>query len=107
MPIRDAGFLPHRIDQAAFSGDIFDQIKYQIDTGLATIAVLTGSNPNVFLELGYAMGKNRLFILIADKVEALPFDVKGHRCLIYEGSIKQCGQLLAKELQELKTRGLI
>lgn len=104
-PIREAGFLPHRIDEESFSGAIFDQIRRQIDTSAATIAVLTGNNPNVFLELGYAMGKNKQFILIANSADELPFDVKGLRCLIYNGSIKTCRELLVSELINLKEKG--
>ncbi len=42
------------------------------------IAVLTGANPNVYLEVGYAWGKGRRpTILVTDDAEDPRFDVQG------------------------------
>ncbi len=105
--IRAAGLQAHRIDQAAFSGDIFEQIKYQIETSAAVIAVLNGANANVFLELGYAMGLKIPVILIVDKIDDLPFDVKGQRALVYNGVIRACEEKLATEISEFKAKKFI
>ena len=53
-PVRDLGFLCERRDQDVFTGDILERIKTQIETSTAIIAVLTGDDPNVYLEVGYA-----------------------------------------------------
>lgn len=100
--IRAAGLQAHRIDQSAFSGDIFEQIKYQIESAAAVVAVLNGSNPNVFLELGYAMGMKIPVILIVDTIDTLPFDVKGQRCLVYNGAIRTCEEKLTAELADFR-----
>jgi tripartite-type tricarboxylate transporter receptor subunit TctC len=50
-------------------------------------AEITEPNQNVFYELGYAHGKNKPTILLAEKGRQLPFDVRGYRCLFYENSI--------------------
>ena len=68
-PVRDLGFLCERVDQDVFTGDILERIKSQIEASAAIIAVLTGANPNVYLEVGYAWGKGRPTILITDDAE--------------------------------------
>ena len=70
------------------------------------IAELTGGNPNVCLEVGYAWGKGRPTILIAKSLDELFFDVKGHRCLTYEG-IRDLERQLTTELRELKRNGVV
>ncbi|MES0447355.1 MAG: hypothetical protein ABUJ92_12495, partial [Desulfobacterales bacterium] len=50
--------LCERIDQEAFTGDILERIKKKIETAAVVIAELSGANPNVYLEVGYAWGKN-------------------------------------------------
>ena len=67
------------------------------------IAELTGSNPNVYLELGYAWGCGKRTILLAHESEKLPFDTQGQRCLIYD-TITQLEELLRNELAGLLPR---
>lgn len=52
--VRNAGLVCERIDEQAFTGDILEQMKRRIETADLIIADLTGANPNVFLEVGYA-----------------------------------------------------
>ena len=82
-PVNAAGFLCERIDMSTFTGDILDRIKTKIETASLVIADLTGANANVYLEVGYAWGKERPTLLLAKKGEDLKFDVKGQRCIIY------------------------
>ena len=105
-PVRAAGFLCEKSDHEAFIGDILDHIKKRIETAAVVIAELTGSNPNVYLELGYAWGKGRPTILLIQNPQELRFDVQGHRCLSYD-LIKDLQKKLKKELKELKGKGLI
>jgi hypothetical protein len=48
------------------------------------IADLTGANANVYLEVGYAWGKDRPTVLVAKKGNELKFDVSGQRCIVYK-----------------------
>jgi len=100
-PVHAAGFLCERVDQEAFTGDILDRVKNRIETASLVIAELTGSNPNVYLEVGYAWGKGRSTILLVKEAKELRFDVRGHRCLTYE-RIKDLEEQLTKELDGLK-----
>lgn len=110
MPIRELDLQCSRIDHEAFSGDIFDQIKFRIETAAAIVAVLDGYNPNVFLELGYAMGKGIPSILLAQKSmideKKLPFDIQSQRCIGY-ANIKDCKKLLTMELSRFQKEGVI
>jgi len=100
-PVNTAGYLCERADWTAFTGDILERIKSRIETATLVIAELTTANPNVFLEVGYAWGKSRPTILLAQEPDKLPFDVRGQRCLVYK-RIRDLEETLTKELQEMK-----
>ncbi len=106
QPVHALGMLCERVDQASFSGHILDQIRERIDTAAVVIADLTGANPNVYLEVGYAWGRNRPTILLVQNVGDLRFDVQSQRCLVYERII-DLTRLLTNELQRFQSRGLI
>jgi hypothetical protein len=105
-PVNAAGFLCERMDHVSFAGEIIDWMKRKIETASVVIAELSGANPNVYLEVGYAWGKGRPTILVAPRVEELAFDVRGHRCLVYDG-IRHLEDLLARELAELRAKNFI
>jgi len=105
-PVRSAGYLCERVDQEAFTGDILDRVKQKIESAAVVIADLTGANPNVYLEVGYAWGQERPTVLIAASEKELQFDVRGQRCLTYE-RIRDLEEALTKELSELKDQGFI
>jgi hypothetical protein len=105
-PINDNNFLCERIDKDIFTGDVLTKIKIKIETCSAVIADLTLSNPNVYLEVGYAWGINKPTILIIKEDEKLKFDVQGQRCLFYK-NIKHLEELLTKEIKGLTDSGEI
>lgn len=100
-PVNAAGYLCERADLTSFTGDILERVKSRIETAALVVAELTTANPNVFLEVGYAWGKERPTILLARDPEKLSFDVRGQRCLVYR-RIRDLEEMLAKELQGLK-----
>ena len=99
-PVKQAGLLCERVDQAVFDGLIIARIRERIESARVVIADLTLANPNVYLEVGYAWGRGRPTILLVRDVKELRFDVQGYRCLVY-ASIRQLEQLLAAELARL------
>ena len=104
-PINSAGYLCERMDMTTFTGDILDRIKARIESSALVVAELTGANPNVYLEVGYAWGRNRPTLLLAKESEKLGFDLQGQRCLKYE-NIVDLKNKLEKDLAELaKGRG--
>ncbi len=63
------------------------------------IADCTGKNANVFYELGLAHTVGKPVLLIAQSKDDIPFDVQGHRHIIYDDT----SEGLAKLTDELKT----
>lgn len=106
QPIRNLGLVCERLDEESFLGDILTQITRRIESASIVIADLTGCNPNVFLEVGYAWGKGRPTILLfrtpkkGRNEQKLPFDVGGQRCIFYEDATHLHEQL-AGELVKL------
>jgi hypothetical protein len=106
QPIHTAGLLCERVDKDAFSGGIMEYVKHRIETAAVVVAELTGANPNVYLEVGYAWGKGRPVILLVQDENQLHFDVKGQRCLVYE-RIKDLEEALSKELRGMIAKGIV
>ena len=98
-PVNTAGFLCERIDMAVFTGDILNRIKERIETAALVIADLTGANANVYLEVGYAWGRNRPTLLLMRKGEQMKFDVQGQRCIMYE-NIVDLSKKLTQDLEK-------
>jgi hypothetical protein len=95
-PIRRCGYICERVDEPLFTGDILQRITQRISSAEFVVAELTGARANVYLEVGYAWGKNIPVITLAREGEKLQFDVSTHRCIFY----RTIGQL-AKELEKL------
>jgi hypothetical protein len=106
VPIENAGFNCVRVDRKSFIGDILVQIKLDIETASAVVALLDGVNPNVSLEVGYAWGNKVPTILLIKDTSQLPFDLKGQKCIVYD-SIRGLEKSLATELNELIGKGTI
>lgn len=106
QPLHSAGLLCERVDKDIFSGGIMEYVRNRIETAAIVIAELTGGNPNVYLEVGYAWGKGRPVILIARDEKELHFDVRGQRCLTYE-RIKDLEEILANELSGMIKKGIV
>ncbi len=106
QPLHNAGLLCERVDQDAFTGGIMDYVRTRIETAAVVVAELTGANPNVYLEVGYAWGKGRPVILLARDEKELHFDVRGQRCLVYE-RIKDLEESLSKELKAMILKGIV
>jgi hypothetical protein len=100
--IDSTDYLCERIDQAPSVGDILTRIKERIRSAKFVIADLTGANPNVYLEVGYAWGRGVPTVLLIHKDELpnLRFDVAGQRCVVYS-SIRSLEENLASELATL------
>jgi hypothetical protein len=58
-----------------------DHVRAAIDKADVIVALVTGENPNVYYELGWA--RREAVILVRDK--NLPFDIRGDRYWVYGG----------------------
>ena len=101
--VNDAGYLCERVDEAHFTGDVMERVKFRIKQADLVLADLTQANANVYLEVGYAWGCEKPTILLVQDANELKFDVKGQRCLVYSG-IRELEEMLHKELEKLSIK---
>ena len=82
--MEEVGIEAIRADHLSEPGMISEQtVKHILGDDLC-IALLTGHNPNVFFELGVAHAADRPVVILTQKGETLPFDVKDFRCVHYD-----------------------
>lgn len=81
--VRREGLDCIRADQSAVSEPIINDIKRHILAADLVIADLTGRNPNVYYEAGFAHALDKRLILIAQSVADLAFDLSHIRTIIY------------------------
>jgi len=77
-----------RADEIEKSGSFIKDILENIYSSYVVIADLTGQNPNVFYELGVRHALRPRTILIAQKMEDIPSDIRDYRTIIYDTSAK-------------------
>jgi hypothetical protein len=94
--VHAAGLLCERLDGNNITDDTLAQIKERIETAAVVIAEVSVHTPAVYLQVGYAWGKERPTILLAKEGEAPPFDV---RCIFYN-RIKELELGLAAQLKK-------
>lgn len=104
--IRNSGFLCERADLSSFTGDVMDWVRKRIKTASLVVADLTESNPNVYLEVGYAWGCGVPTVLLVNDADQLKFDTRSQRCLTYK-SIRNLESLLEDELVSLREQKMI
>lgn len=73
-----------RLDEVKSAGQITNDLIAQIKNSTFCIADLTGDNPNVMWEAGYAMALERPIIFISQDLARAPFDIRGMRILKYQ-----------------------
>lgn len=75
---------PQRADEILGLNPVIDKIETAIEAASICIAEVSEDNPNVWLELGYALALDRPTVILCDKSirTRLPFDVQ-HRPIIF------------------------
>ncbi len=71
------------LKESKAAGKITDHIVSAIENATLCVADVSGNNPNVMWETGYAMALGKPTILIAERLGRLPFDLKVHQILEY------------------------
>lgn len=90
-----------RLDVNNFSGEILSTMKSWIRKAIVVVADLSGSNPNVLYEVGFAhaLGKPTIH-LCSTSLDKLPFDVRTWPTIQYEiGSIYELQPKLIAQLR--------
>jgi hypothetical protein len=105
-PIHALGLLCERIEQDTLTDDLLDQARQRIETASVVVADVTGGNPNVYLQIGYAWGKSRPVVLLAREGETPRFETKTAPLLNYR-RIKDVEERLAAALAAMKQDGIL
>jgi hypothetical protein len=100
-----AGFLCHRADDAVGPNAIISDIIESIFAADVIVADVTGSNPNVFYELGVAHTIDNKTIMICEKTDKpLPFDLAAYRVIFYRKTIEGIRTELQSKLEKHLTQ---
>lgn len=82
--MEECGLAAYRSDHLHEPGKISDQMFRAILQDDLAVALLTGYNPNVFYELAVAQCAARPVVILLEKGQPLPFDIKDLRCVYYD-----------------------
>lgn len=93
--------LAYRLDEELFREGMLEKIQSSIESADFLIAVLNSRNPNVLYELGYAQALGKLCLLITDKADDIPFDLKHQRHIVYD-SLKDLKEKLDENVKWAK-----
>jgi hypothetical protein len=93
------GAICQRVDEQIYTEDMISRIYQQIEDADVVISELTGKNPNVFYETGYAHAFAKQVILVTKEKSDIPFDLAHYPHIIYEGKITTLKSELEKKLK--------
>lgn len=95
----EAGAYCERVDEQIFEGTILQRIYNQIAKADIVVSDMTGRNPNVFYETGYAHALGKRVILLTQQADDIPFDLKHYAHIVYEGRITNLKTELEKRVR--------
>src|SRR5208337_630714 len=96
---KEAGAYCERVDEQIYQGSILERIYVQIAKADIIIADMTGQNPNVFYETGYAHALGKAYILLTQRAEDIPFDLKHYPHIVYGSSIVKLKEELKQNVR--------
>jgi len=92
------GLTPVRIDMLTQSSEITEDIVQAIKQSEVVVVDVTGNNPNVMFEFGFALALKKRQVVISQSTDYLTFDIKNLRTLIYRNTWQGI-ETLHKDLQ--------
>lgn len=99
--IEDAGFGYHCIRSNPIQGSIIEDILDQLNRADLVVADLTDKNPNVFYELGVRHTLRDSTILIAQRTDDIPFDLRHYAIQIYDWKLSKSRVAFASRVREV------
>ena len=100
--LRDEGHFVYEPTSGAAEGRVSSEISAAIRSTDMLIAVVTGSNPSIFFELGMAAGVSVPIIITASTGEAIPSDLASVPFVQRSGDSLRDAQSIVRQLHELK-----
>ena len=91
-----------RLDEFNSAGRISDDLIEALNESVICIADITGNNPNVMWETGYAIALKKPVVFISQSLEKMPFDIKDMRTIVYnrQSLASTLRQQLSKAISE-------
>lgn len=95
-----AGVKPVRSDQMLGLQPVIEKIEKAIRDADICVAEVSTDNPNVWLELGYALALQQPVVILCDRSvrERLPFDIQHRPVILYRADSKSGFEDLEKRL---------
>lgn len=90
--LEQSGYVVKRADDIKSQSNILNDIISAIVSSDLIVADLTGSNPNVYYELGVAHALNKNVILLTQDIDELPFDLRSYRVVPYSVHFSKMNQ---------------
>jgi hypothetical protein len=95
----EAGTECDRVDKQIFLESILERIYGEIERADLVIAEMTGRNPNVFYETGYAHGLGKPVMLLTKTADDIPFDLRHLPHVVHDGSIATLKRELKRRVE--------
>ncbi len=93
--VEKEGFIVSRADDIFGFRPIINDIWEEINSAEVIIADVTGRNANVMYEIGMAHTVGKPVMIITQNIDDVPFDLRHHRCIIYDYTPRGCKTLEA------------
>ncbi|MGO9417305.1 MAG: hypothetical protein ACLP51_19465 [Syntrophobacteraceae bacterium] len=108
QPVEECGLFCQRVDEQHFTESILEQIVLNIKRARFIIADMTGCNPNVFYEVGYAHALEKpIIFLTQDDPRKIPFDLKHKPHIHYhEKEVRNLKKTLLERIKGLLDQGV-
>ena len=90
-----------RVDEQVFVGSMLERIYNQIAKADILVADMSGRNPNVFYEVGYAHALGKNVVLLTQDTQDIPFDLKHFPHIVYNKAISKLRPELARRIEHL------
>ena len=102
---QEFNFACLRADQVLSSGhELLSKIHVLIDRAALVIAEISDPRPNVFYELGYAMGTKKTPLLLLEAKCKVPYDLQGLEVFEYQNSLDGVDEFRGKLTEHLRVR---
>ncbi len=102
-PLEQLGVRCERVDEIQFTGNVMERVFESIRSARLIVADMTGRNPNVFYEVGYAHALGKRTVLLTQAADDIPFDLRGENHIVYAKGIVNLRDRLLTQVRTLLT----
>ena len=104
--VEQFGLKVIRADEILAPGAIMEQIRSAIQQSRLCIADVSGQNPNVLYEVGFAHSLGKPTILMTKQINDVPFDLRSMRLIVYDpNSLEKAMPTFRNSVQNVLSEG--